>query len=170
MNANTYWKSKGGFDESPSRTCPLCHKSFDSEVMIGVDGYRECFDCLVDDPESKADVRIDHPELFIDFHQPDYYAEKARQVAAYLDGTDASDPEHSEHRIVIERALDRARDIVKALESHLEFENNIADEKASREFDEPPHDDGPPYGDAVDDMDGASELPPLIPHTSLDDF
>ena len=61
----------------------------------------------------------------------EHLAEKARQAAAYLDGNEAKDPNHPEHATCIYRALDRARDIVKACEEYLdaiedtEFDNWI---------------------------------------------
>ena len=129
MNSIAYWENKGGYDDvGVPRQCPCCGNYFHEDGrLIEVDGYRECFDCLVDDPEIKADLRISHPELFIGYFQADYYAEKARQCAAYLDGDEAKDPTHSEHKIVIYRALERARDIVKACQEHLEFENEVAE-------------------------------------------
>lgn len=131
-----YWESKGGYDEGVPRQCPSCGNYFHEDgLLTEVDGYRECFDCLVDDPEIKTEIRISNPELFIGFFVAHYYAEKAKQIAAYLTGDEAKDPEHPEHRTVVYRALERAKVIVQACEAQLEFENEVSDEKASRDFD-----------------------------------
>ena len=47
------------------RQCPACGEHFDeSDVLIEVDDYAECFNCLQGDPEILSELRQTHPELF----------------------------------------------------------------------------------------------------------
>ena len=53
--------------------------------------------------------------------------EKSKQCTAYLEGDDTANPEHPDHNRNIYRAMDRAKDIVKGCEEHLEYlEDDIA--------------------------------------------
>ena len=104
------------------RQCRLCTGYFDeSGLLIEVSGYSECFDCLRDDPEIAAELQRSHPNLFNGEFHASHYAEKAKQAAAYLEGGEAENADHPDHQICISRALDRARDIVKACENYLEI-------------------------------------------------
>ena len=58
-----------GNDEGEPCFCRLCEGQIDNGYggeLTEVDGYSECFDCLIEDPEIEAELRETHPHLFID--------------------------------------------------------------------------------------------------------
>ena len=61
-NFDSHW------DAEMPRECSCCGAYFDTEsatpVVIEVDDYSECLDCLKTDPEILAELKVTHPHLF----------------------------------------------------------------------------------------------------------
>ena len=81
-----------------------------------------CVDCYIENPTPK---REDIPLTWL--------IEKSKQCTAYLQGEDTENPKHPDHIKNLQRALDRAKDVVIELTEYLEsMEGDLCERQSER--------------------------------------